>query len=787
MRGIGPIPTTAASSLLGFIGCINLEFFCFVAMFSFSFKGSISAAASLNERKSLKEIFYLPRGLIVKVNRKGDSFFDQSSGIVADCVILLKVKLEYCVFYCFPGKFTSMLADLAKRLLDAQSVVEKIAILDGLPSVAAFFQTHPALFAAWPLERKFILQQLVVIGQAERLFAGGDGQSLDVLFSKLSPIDYFYREIGGIIGYQAKILALLQGSRERSSAVVDYHSPAFIDIAEDTADVQRAVSWGIDAMDQMAEIYPLGGAADRLHLVEEKTGIELPAAKLPFAGKTLLEHLIRDLQAREFLYFQKYGVQLTTPIAIMTSHEKNNHTRVIEICDQLSFFGRPKDSIRFFTQPLVPVVNEKGDWCMAGPLNPLLKPGGHGAIWKLARDGGIFEWLEGLGRTKALIRQINNPIAGLDYGLLAFTGIGCRQRMMFGFASCPRLLQAAEGVNVLIEKEEHLYCARPETVNFSSGSKSQFQAERSIVLTNIEYCDFAKFGIEDRPLKEGEPYSRFSSNTNILFADLKAISSAVDRCPFPGLLLNLKNSSYVTEAGEKKEEPMARLESTMQNIADVFVEKKGSELKTEKTFVTYHRRLKTISTAKKAFVSGRPLQETPENCFYDLLSAHRELLLECGFDLPPRRTLEEYMRKGPEFVLLYHPALGPLYSSLREKLQRGRLGAGAELALEIADFSAKNLLLEGSLQVIAEQPMGHLDEWGILHFSKQAGRCILENVTVENRGVDWAGGHPFWKMDLKRHETVKIVLKGDSQFIAKNVHLLGSQTFIVEAGQVMNI
>ena len=101
--------------------------------------------------------------------------------------------------------------------------------------------------------------------------------------------------------------------------------------------------------------------------------------------------------------------------------------------------------------------------------------------------------------------------------------------MVFGFASCPRLLQAAEGVNVVVEKKNG-----------------------EVALTNIEYCDFQKYGIEDRPLKEGEPYSRFSSNTNILFADITAIERAVEVCPFPGLLVNLKDAAYTTLSGERK-------------------------------------------------------------------------------------------------------------------------------------------------------------------------------------------------------------------------------------------
>ena len=66
--------------------------------------------------------------------------------------------------------------------------------------------------------------------------------------------------------------------------------------------MREAIAWGIEGMHQMAEIYPLGGAADRFHLVDEETGVELPAAKLPFAGKTLLEHLIRDSKRGKALF-----------------------------------------------------------------------------------------------------------------------------------------------------------------------------------------------------------------------------------------------------------------------------------------------------------------------------------------------------------------------------------------------------------------------------------------------------------------------------------------------------
>lgn len=52
----------------------------------------------------------------------------------------------------------------------------------------------------------------------------------------------------------------------------------------------------LQGLPYLGEIYPLGGAADRLGLVDPDTGECLPAAMLPYCGRTLLEGLIRDLQ-----------------------------------------------------------------------------------------------------------------------------------------------------------------------------------------------------------------------------------------------------------------------------------------------------------------------------------------------------------------------------------------------------------------------------------------------------------------------------------------------------------
>lgn len=86
---------------------------------------------------------------------------------------------------------------------------------------------------------------------------------------------------------------------------------------------------------------------------------------------------------------------------VYTFHQKGNW---VKSCLGWVFCGR------LFKQPLVPMVSaEDGSWLLSGPLRPLMKPGGHGVIWKLMLDEGIFDWLSHRDREAAIVRQIRYP------------------------------------------------------------------------------------------------------------------------------------------------------------------------------------------------------------------------------------------------------------------------------------------------------------------------------------------------------------------------------------------
>ena len=143
-----------------------------------------------------------------------------------------------------------------------------------------------------------------------------------------------------------------------------------------------------------------------------------------------------------------------------------------------------------------------------------------GVIWKLARDSGVISWLAKQGASKAIVRQINNPVSSEDYHLMAFSGYGLKEDKRFGFASCERQVKASEGINVLVEEEK--------------------EEGFSYTLTNIEYCDFSTYNIQDEPAIAGGRFSKFPSNTNLLFVDLPSILEALEKSPLPGMLVNMK-------------------------------------------------------------------------------------------------------------------------------------------------------------------------------------------------------------------------------------------------------
>ncbi|XP_050209202.1 UTP--glucose-1-phosphate uridylyltransferase 3, chloroplastic [Mercurialis annua] len=623
-------------------------------------------------------------------------------------------------------------------------------------------------------------------------------EDLRKLLRILDEIEQFYDCIGGIIGYQIMVLELLsQSTYEKQTTnwsqhlkesmdcqFLEIHTPNVVDLSKNTDYASQAALWGIEGLPDLGEIYPLGGSADRLGLVDPDTGECLPAAMLPYCGKTLLEGLVRDLQAREFLYFKLYGKQCITPVAIMTSSAKNNHNHITSLCERLSWFGRSRSSFQLFEQPLVPAVDaEDGQWLITKPFAPVSKPGGHGVIWKLAYDKGIFEWFYHHGRKGATVRQVSNVVAATDLTLLALAGIGLRCGKKLGFASCKRNSGATEGINVLVEKRT-------------------LDGKWAYGFSCIEYTEFDKFGIPSGPCSSNSLQADFPANTNIMYVDLpsvESIASSKNGKSLPGMVLNTKKPVvYMDHFGNQHSVFGGRLECTMQNIADNFLNTYRSRCYQEvednlDTFIVYNERRKVTSSAKKKRKQGdNSLHQTPDGSLLDILRNAYDLLSHCDVELPEIEGNDRYVDSGPPFLIILHPALGPLWEVTRQKFSGGSISKGSELQVEVAEFLWRNVELHGSLIIIAENAIGstmiNSNGEAILQYGHRCGRCKLQNVKVLNQGIDWSSGeNVYWKHHVQRFEAVKVILHGNAEFEANNVILEGNQVFEVPDGYKMKI
>jgi hypothetical protein len=242
------------------------------------------------------------------------------------------------------------------------------------------------------------------------------------------------------------------------------------------------------------------------------------------------------------------------------------------------------------------------------------------------------------------------------------------------------------------------------------------------------------------------------------------------------------------ESGLYREVLGGRLESTMQNIADVIVDTLQDKVSSNenlslKTFLTYNLRRKTISVTKCSYDGGTTINGTPPGCFHEKLQNHFELLTGlCKMDVPAAPSAAGYLREGPSFVFNFNPALGPSWEVIAQKIRGGRLARGAELQLEIAEADLENIDVEGSLLIEAKKPMGEITSEGLLRFSPYCGKCTLKNVVVKNEGIDFKGKNIFWQGKIERKEAVRIVIHGNGEFHAEDVTLEGEHYIEVPDG-----
>lgn len=659
-----------------------------------------------------------------------------------------------------------------EKLKDCSTKEEKLALLEREASVLQSISVYPEVLQWYKKasdSKKFALASLVAIQQFDTVFSGfaslpNKQEAIEKCMNGLTSINQFYRSLGGIIGYQDTVLRLFL-TRDKAPDPERFVVPPFVDMRHKTSDVWTWCFEGVKRLPQVSQLLVLGGAGDRLNLVDEKSKEPLPAACLLFNGMPLFEGLMRDVQAQEYFYYQVFGKQISVPVVIMTSLAKHNNERIEEMGKNAFWYGHKPSYVQRIIQEQVPMVSLTGEWVMNAPLDIDVRPGGHGVVWKLAKDSGTFSWLRGKGIDTLIVRQVNAPATGLDGSIPTFLGYGLTKKKAFGFASIPSRPGMSEGLNILsIKKDDDVAAA---------------------AISNIEYTQFAALkNLRPDLFKEGA----CPANTNTLFANINAIEKALEKNAFPGTIVNVKATPENLKSANSKK-IAARLECSMQNIADELASpinpKDLPNINPDllSTFLMLQEREKLMSVCKKAFVPGQSPAETPEHCFYDWCKMMRKVLTEhCNFSVPPEQSLEDYLKNGPVFTFYYNPCMGPFWEVIGQKVHNGSIAPRSELILDLAEISCDNLTLDGSLRVTAQEATGPKTKDGQI-FSERAGRALFQNVKVINKGFSSRTAEEALKRSKKPEETCEIILEGFSEVVAKDVTISGPIYLFVPNGQ----
>ena len=101
-------------------------------------------------------------------------------------------------------------------------------------------------------------------------------EAIKKLLYVLLQVERNYQQIGGVIGYHLTVLKLIvekHADPESLSSKTRLLKPEDLDLTKNDKSIRHYVRKGIECLPQLAEIYPVGGAGDRLGLVDEESGI----------------------------------------------------------------------------------------------------------------------------------------------------------------------------------------------------------------------------------------------------------------------------------------------------------------------------------------------------------------------------------------------------------------------------------------------------------------------------------------------------------------------------------
>lgn len=182
----------------------------------------------------------------------------------------------------------------------------------------------------------------------------------------------------------------------------------------------------------------------------------------------------------------KYNV--TIPLYLMTSKENNKQT--IDFFERNKYFSYPKESIKFFTQSEIPMVNQDGKLILTEEGLIKQAANGHGGIFESMFNNGVVKDLEDKKIEWIFIGPVDNPLVQMTDELMLGIAID-KNAMAVGKSivkACPE-----EKVGVFCKKN-----GRPSVVEYTEITKemSEMRDENGELLYGESHINCNLFNIK---------------------------------------------------------------------------------------------------------------------------------------------------------------------------------------------------------------------------------------------------------------------------------------------------
>jgi len=175
---------------------------------------------------------------------------------------------------------------------------------------------------------------------------------------------------------------------------------SFHNTSEEAETYERAKEAGIKYIEKgkTAILLVAGGQGTRL-------GFDGPKGMFP-VGPVSKKTLFQIFAEKIIKYSQKYRVSI--PWFIMTS--RSNHVETVRFFEEKDYFGLNNDDVFFFSQNMIPSLDNEGKLILENPKKIFMNPDGHGGSLTALFLSGSLEEMKRRGIETISYFQVDNPI-----------------------------------------------------------------------------------------------------------------------------------------------------------------------------------------------------------------------------------------------------------------------------------------------------------------------------------------------------------------------------------------